>query len=175
MQIGWFICWYDISFTDKGAIMQVMQRLVDLEALQPTGDMSSVQTVQIEYKSTIIVYCISFFKIFLFRWGDPFNFSWTICWASHQTSSRHWLQLVRYANIQSSKFHSLGCFIFRIIFYKLKLGCLTGFIRNSSRSTFSIPLHLYFCLEGIFYPWRLIPFSYALAIETSCLPGIKQN
>ena len=32
--------------------MQVMQRLIDLEALQPTGDLSAVYSVQIEYKST---------------------------------------------------------------------------------------------------------------------------
>lgn len=108
------------------------------------------------------MFIIYHFSNFLFRWGDRFNFSWTICWASHQTSSRLWLQLVRYANIKSCKCQKLGFVTFRIIFYKLKHGCLAGFICNSSRSTFSIPLHLYLCLEGIFYPWRLISFSYML-------------
>lgn len=174
MQICWRIC-DDISFTDKGAIMQVMQRLIDLEALQPTGDLSSVQTIQIEYKSTIIVYCISFFKffylgeeihsIFLGQSVEPVT-------RPAADSGCNWWGMQTF-NLANSK--NLGLITYRIIFYKLKLGCLTGFIRNSSRSTFSIPLHLYFCLEGIFYPWRLIPFSYALAIEPSCLPGIKQN
>lgn len=107
---------YGISFTDNDKTVQVMQRLIDLEALQPTGDLSSVYTVQIEWSTNYLCLWSHFSIFYLFRWGDPFSFSWTICWASHQTSSRLWLPLVRCANIQLSKCWKLGFVMFHVIF-----------------------------------------------------------